>query len=210
MRTIDSSIITQMGSGAVRPFLLLEMNIDGTHYYYTDCDVPIAVSGCTYTPRGFKLEPIRYSMNDYVDSMRFATDNLDDTFTSAFVGGTPHKGLVKLSMAVFDTAAVPSIIDVPVPLFEGIIDEWSLNESEVSITVSSLLVTWNNRTLAKHSSSCRWKQFKGRECGYRGTETWCDRSYTRCAALGNQANFGGFRWLPSIADKEVWWGRNRG
>ncbi|GAI73202.1 unnamed protein product, partial [marine sediment metagenome] len=44
------------------------------------------------------------------------------------------------------------------------------------------------------------------ECGYGGGETWCDRTYARCVVLANSDNFGGFRWLPSIVDKEVFWG----
>jgi hypothetical protein len=94
----------------------------------------------------------------------------------------------------------------PVTLFQGTIDGWDLDEEKVSLTVASELVQWSQRTLAKHSSSCRWKKFKGTECTYAGAEAWCDRTYTRCAALSNQANFGGFRWLPSIIDKEIWWG----
>jgi phage-related protein len=39
---------------------------------------------------------------------------------------------------------------------------------------------------------CRYRTFKGLECGYSGTETSCNRTYTRCKALGNQQRFGGF------------------
>ena len=38
---------------------------------------------------------------------------------------------------------------------------------------------------------CRW-EFKSPECGYQGEETECDRTFTRCVQLGNQARFGGF------------------
>lgn len=42
------------------------------------------------------------------------------------------------------------------------------------------------------------------------TVTECDRSYSRCSYLNNTANFSGARWLPSILDKTIWWGRNFG
>lgn len=45
------------------------------------------------------------------------------------------------------------------------------------------------------------------ECAYVGTETWCDQSYDRCAALLNMDNFGGMRFIPAIAEKEIWWGK---
>ena len=39
---------------------------------------------------------------------------------------------------------------------------------------------------------CRYKEFKGPYCGYNGSESECDRTYTRCKELGNQQRFGGF------------------
>ncbi len=43
-------------------------------------------------------------------------------------------------------------------------------------------------------------------CRYAGAETWCDRSWERCAALDNTINFEGCRWLPGIQGKQIWWG----
>lgn len=39
------------------------------------------------------------------------------------------------------------------------------------------------------------------------TYAWCDHSYERCAQMSNSDNFGGFRWLPFLQDKILWWGR---
>lgn len=97
--------------------------------------------------------------------------------------------------------------EVSIEIFEGLIDSWSMSEGKIEITVANILSQWAQRTLSKHSASCRWKEFKGTECGYAGSETWCDRTYARCEVLSNTASFGGFRWLPSIVDKEIWWGR---
>ena len=92
-------------------------------------------------------------------------------------------------------------------LFEGILDGWSISENKLNISVTNILSRWAQRTLSTHSSSCRWKKFKGTECGYTGGEAWCDRTHARCQALGNEAHYGGFPWLPSIVGKEIWWGR---
>jgi len=206
MRTIDAAFLASLEAKTLKPFFALDLDIDGTHYRYTDCDVPLVVDGERYLPRGAKLEPIRYSLGTVVDSMKMQIDNLDSALTAAFVDGTPQGSTVILKLVI-----VEDFIPTPVntTLFQGIIDGWNLDEESVSFTVASELVRWTQRTLAKHSASCRWKEFKGTECAYAGAETWCDRSYTRCVAVGNQANFGGFRWLPSIIDKELWWGRTR-
>jgi hypothetical protein len=45
-------------------------------------------------------------------------------------------------------------------------------------------------------------------CRYTGAETWCDRSWDRCSTLANTVNFGGFRYLPSIVGKQIFWGQS--
>jgi len=104
--------------------------------------------------------------------------------------------------ALANENAMPAIT-----IFEGNLGNWWLDEEKISFTVTNQFSQWNQTTLNRHSPSCRWKKFKGIECGYEGSETWCNRTYARCQALDNTANFGGYRWLPSIVDKNVWWGQ---
>jgi hypothetical protein len=40
------------------------------------------------------------------------------------------------------------------------------------------------------------------------TYSWCDHSYESCDRMGNTLNFGGFKWLIYLQDKEFTWGRN--
>ncbi|MBU2539168.1 MAG: hypothetical protein KKH22_12100, partial [Proteobacteria bacterium] len=89
----------------------------------------------------------------------------------------------------------------------GAIDDWRSPEGSIEMTIASDMSQWHQKTMRMQSSSCSWRVFKGAECGYSGIETRCDRSYARCAALGNSANFGGERWLPSIEDANIWWGQ---
>lgn len=208
MRTINASILAQLEAEELRPFLLLSMTIGGTTYRYTDCDVPIHLTN-TYTPLGFKFSSVKYSLSNIVDKVDISIDNLDSVQTALFVGGTPQGSAVVLSLVVLD-ASLNIVNSSAVILFQGEIDSWKLSERALSITVTSIFYSWSQRTLSKHSPSCRWKQFKSTECNYAGASTWCDRTYPRCIALSNTTNYGGFRWLPSIVDKEVWWGRVQG
>jgi len=208
MRTINASILTQLQSEELKPFYLLSWTIDGTTFRYTDCDVPIYLTN-NYVPLGFKFANIRYSINNIVDKVDIEVDNLDQAQTAIFVGGTPQGSDVTLSIVVLD-ADLNIVNSSAVTLFEGEIDEWVLNERRLSVTVTSIFYNWGQRTLSKHSPSCRWKAFKSTECDYAGASTWCDRTYARCVALANTTNYGGFRWLPSIVDREIWWGRVQG
>ena len=205
MRKFAPAILSALEADELRAFLLLEMDLDGTWYRYTNCDVPIRARGVRFEPFPFTAQPLGYDMNKIVTSARIDLDTSDQTLTSLFVGGTPQPGTVELRYVLLDSDY--AIISNPITLFIGTLDKWTMTETLVKVTVANELKTWDRKTLYKHPASCRWKIFKGDECKYVGAATWCDRSYTRCAALGNTAHFGGFRWGPSLEDKDIWWGR---
>ena len=210
MRLFTPAIMTALRSGEQRAFVLFLMVIDGVDYGYTDCDVPLVYDSVTYEPRGLMGSVISYGNGHIVDQCSFDIDNLDDRLTPAFVGGTPQGSPVFIRMVRLDQAY--TIIPDPALLFEGEIGPWDKPRDlkSIAITVTNDLSRWNQTTMALHSASCRWKVFGGEECGYAGVENWCDRTYSRCEALGNTDDFGGFRWLPSIMDIQIWWGRVQG
>jgi hypothetical protein len=93
--------------------------------------------------------------------------------------------------------------------FTGIIGEYEIQGDKlIKLTLNSELILWNKKALRNHAATCQWT-FKGSECGYGGSGT-CDLSYDSCVALGNQNYFGGFRFLPAIEEKDIWWGRTQG
>jgi len=208
-RPIDADILTKLESKQFRPFYLLHMDIDSVDYRYTDCDVPIVHDTNVYTHRGFRFQSATYSAGRIVDQVQIEIDNLDSVMTSVFVDGTPQDEDVLLMMVVVDDdGTLVEDTDPEIIIFDGQIDSWVLDEEKLKVTVTSALSKWSQKTLSKHPKSCRWKVFKGTECQYAGGETWCDRTYARCIALSNTANYGGFRFLPSLVDKAIWWGSN--
>lgn len=54
-----------------------------------------------------------------------------------------------------------------------------------------------NTPCMKYKPLCNVRKFKDCRCGYTGNETVCDRTYSRCKGLGNQANYQGFISLPA-------------
>lgn len=208
---LDASplIKEQLASGEIRAFTLIHMAIDGVDHRFTDCDVPIALNGDLYEPRGYKLGTVSYSLAKIVDSARFSIDNLDDRLTASFIGGNPQGSPATVYLVALDESykLLGSAPDNNLILFTGEIDDWFAPEGAIEITIVSDLIRWHQKTMRMQSSSCSWQVFKGLECGYAGTETTCNRSYARCIALGNTANFGGERWLPSIEGANIWWGQ---
>ncbi|MFA7347267.1 MAG: hypothetical protein WCZ86_05865 [Desulfurivibrionaceae bacterium] len=209
MLDIDPGILAQLASGEIREFSLLKLVISGQNLCFTECDVPIAFNGDLYVPRPYQIGNVSYSLARIVDSAQLSIGNLDDQLTPYFEGGSPQGSPAMLYDVCLDTnyQLIGIYPDDHVVLFSGEIDDWRGPEGAIELTMASDMVQWHRKTLAMQSSSCRWRVFKGVECGYAGIETKCDRSYARCEAYGNTANFGGERWLPSIEDANIWWGQ---
>ena len=206
MRSINTEIIAQLESGQLKPYLLLSIDLEGVPYLFTSCMVPIALGGELYEPRSFEVQNINYSTTQVVDKATIRIDNLDDYFTAPFVGGDPQGSSVVLSLVVLDENNQP-YGGASTALFYGEIDEWSLQDGELDFGIVNAYARWPQKKTSRHPSSCRWVAFKDTDCKYSGSATTCGRTYADCQSKGNTANFGGFRWLPSIEGKEVWWGK---
>ena len=207
-RSIVSDILDQYENKQLFPFFIIDFTDGSTDYKYTSLDVTQTLTASagpsgTYAPRGFQFESISYTMGTIVDDAVVRVDNLDQSLTPAFVGGTVQGQEATLYTGVLNASG--GVIGT-LMLFQGEIDSFQLEEDYVQITVTSIFTNWSHKSTGKHSSSCRWKVFKGTECAYAGAEGWCDRSYTRCDALANTINFGGFRFLPDLENKTIWWG----
>lgn len=211
-RNLSTAIIDELAGLEMFPFLLLDLTDGTTDYKYTTLDVPIYITASgttasgTYQPKGFKFESINSTVSNVMDDCTLRIDDLDDVLKAAFVGGvirgqtaSVHVGLIDSNEDVIGT----------VLLFTGEVDSFTIDELELRLVIGSIFTKWAHQAYNKHSSSCRWKVFKGVECAYAGAETWCDRSNTRCIVLNNEANFGGFKWLPSIENKKFQWGPNQ-
>lgn len=207
--SIPSAILTALGLKELRPFILFKTTIDSQDYVYTDCNVPILYDGDLYQPRGLKHEQITYSTSRILEKTRVEVDNIDNVLTPAFASGQARGSDAELRGVLLDDA-YHIIESTAICFFDGTIDDWRRPEDMVQMSLVSLFVRWNQKPLTRHGASCRVKKFKGTRCGYSGGSTWCDRTYARCLALANQSNFRGFRWLPSIADLDIWWGRKYG
>lgn len=193
---------------------MVEFSIGSQDFYLTNCEVPQLYGGNLYDSRAFSAVSSKHSSRSVVDSSSFKLDNADDYFTPFFIADVPEGSLVIIRrywlLSSGGASGYYARIGDPIIIFVGNIDSWTSEEGQISVKIKSEFSQWNQTTLRIQSSSCPWKVFKGTECQYAGSEDWCDRTYTRCAALANTANFGGERWVASIIDKVIWWGRAGG
>lgn len=218
MKNLDYDARQQLESQEVIEFQMVEMYLtddppNGT-FYFTNCEVPQIYGSKLYDSRAFTTVSGKYSSRSVVDNISFKVDNADDILTPYFIAGEPEGSLVVIRrywlLSSGGATGYYQLLGNPIIIFVGNLDSWTSSDGEISIKLKSEFSQWDQITLRIQSSSCPWKVFKGTECQYAGSETWCDRTYTRCQALANTANFGGDRWVASIIDKVIWWGRAGG
>jgi phage-related protein len=207
MININEDLLAELESEEVVLFMLLAFDFD-TPYYCTDHDTSLFYDGVKYLHHPFTIEGINFSADMSVDTMNITMDNSDRTFLARLLSEDARNKTVTASVGCLNTNH--QIIDV-LEIFPGILGGWDASEKTVEVTVVNEFVLWQKDTLRVAQSSCPW-DFKGTEgfCGYTGSETWCDQSYDRCLELSNTDNFGGFRFMPSLEEADIWWGRVKG
>lgn len=94
-----------------------------------------------------------------------------------------------------DVNGNPVVIDTTILLFKGLINNLQLASTYCAFSVEKPLYSYStvspNMT---YDINCQFK-FMDSRCGYTGAETKCDKTKTRCQALGRIEYFGGY---PSV------------
>ena len=203
MKTISTAINAQLEAEQFSYFYTVELRLSAITLYYTDADRPVHYNDIRYTPAPLAFADIAYAAALSVDQVSVEFGNANLTMSAYLLGEDARNRTTIISQGVMNAAG--TVLGLT-NLSQGIVGEWELTEDRATIRALNELVLWRKRPLRTASATCPWV-FKGTECGYAGAGAWCDQSYSRCAELGNQANFGGFRFLPALMEKQLWWGR---
>jgi len=208
MRTFDANFQAQLEAEIAFFALLLEFDFSIT-YYYNNSDIPIYYSNHLYLPISLGMGSVNISSALSVDRTTIELANAGLQMSSILLGEDVRNKTVILSFAAINSAREVIAAE---NIFTGLMDSWSVKEDKATLTVVNELVFWNKKALRMQSSSCPWMLVTdgSNECAYSGSESWCDKSYDRCNALSNTNSFGGFRFLPAISEREIWWGRKQG
>jgi len=203
MKTISTAVNAQLEAEQFQYFYTVEIQLASVTLYYTDCDRPVHYDGIRYTPAPISFADIAYAAALSVDQVTVEFGNADLTMSAYLLGEDARNKTIIIGQGVINSAGTTLGIT---NLFQGIIGEWEIREDRATIRALNELVLWRKRPLRTASATCPWT-FRGTECAYAGGGGWCDQSYSRCYELSNTDNFGGFRFLPALMEKQIWWGR---
>jgi hypothetical protein len=197
MKLVDPVLLNEFKKGYYRPAVLV--NIDNV-LFFTDWDNIIYYNAVPYYSRGMRTSSVRSGGSNIVDSFTLTIDDVNREIYAQMITRPVFGVSFEMILLVLDR--YQSTLSSTV-LFRGLVDGWEYSPGSMRINIVSLLIQWTRRTTKYFSASCRWQKFKGLECKYSGSGSFCDRSYDQCTVYGNTANFGGFRWLPSLSDKRL-------
>jgi hypothetical protein len=205
MRNFIPGIASTIAAEEMTYFFLLELQLGAATVRYNDSDIQIIHEGKTFTPIAFKFGDISGSATLAVESIDIEIDDTGKTLAAIVLNEDIRNKWAILSVGAIDSEYVVHVQE----FLRGIIGGWQLyDENTLKITITNELVLWNKKPLRIQMSSCPWV-FKGTECAYSGGESTCDQTYERCRFLGNTDNFGGDRFINSMMQKEIWWGRTQ-
>lgn len=205
MRTLPSDLAAEISKESWFLAHLVEITLDSYTYRYCDIDMDIWHEGNQYLARGIEFDAANLSLLPKVDSITFEIDNVALEISSMVMNNEVRGKRCVIYRAAVDRQSLQPIGTAT--LFVGFLDEVEIDHQRGRFTVFNQFIKWKTPTPRRiHSATCPWT-FKGAECGYSGSETWCDHSWDRCSTLGNTPSFGGFRWLPALQDKEISWGK---
>lgn len=178
-----------------------------TPLYFTDLDVDVWFEDTQYIAWGLSVQEISYSLTATVDRLDIQLDDVDSTFTALALNEEIRGKRLTVHKVALDSHA--QVIGAA-KFFSGIIDEFSGDDKNgvMRMQVYSPLILWKRRTPRRiHQATCPWEYGDSETCRYVGTMGRCDQSYAACSERANTLNFGGFRFLPSLQNKQIWWGR---
>jgi hypothetical protein len=163
-----------------------------------------------YSPNMFEFGSISLSTSQIVDNVDITILDVANTYKGIFIEQEYIQGSrFTLFMVLLDDSRVPigEDLNYRIVLFDGTLDSWDLDEELIKVKITNQLYQWERRTLRKHSATCGWRTFGSSPCPHilQSGES-CDREYNQCSQWGHTAYFGGFRFLPSLVDKDIWWG----
>lgn len=180
----------------IRTLITIELDSGPFRILANDSIASIDIDSNTYYARMVETSGIETSLDGTIDSMVVSVSDIAQEFASLVAnnGDVLTNRACKVEEAIFD-GDTTTIIGDPVLLFDGVINKIQLTAKNFVFTIERILNNYSSLSPNMvYDVNCQWR-FKSTKCAYSGEETKCDKTLTRCKALSNVTNFGGY---PSV------------
>lgn len=154
----------------------------------------LSIGGNDYIATMVKRGDIRNSMDGTVEKVNISISNILQEVSSlvANEGDTLTNRRVKIEEVIFD-GDTAVILDDPILLFEGLMNNIQLSAIEFNFDVERVLGGYSTQSPnSTYDVNCQWK-FKDERCQYSGSSAKCDKTFTSCLV---KTRFGGYPSIP--------------
>lgn len=210
MATLPTWIAAHRADATRATFWLVKLHLS-TPLYLTDCDQPIFWDSKTWSPVPLKVEGVQSDSSSAAANggrLSLASGGSYWQPLLAEIAGGKRDFEVSLWELWLDPAGLPSAVPeadavrlVAVTRVEG--GQWVRDWATFTLGPSSDPAL-GRLPFREYGPICTYRAFKGPQCGYSGSETECNRTPARCAALGNSTRFGGFTAMPGDEEIVTW------
>lgn len=201
MRPLPTYMTTHMKDRGYRACQLVDITnvTTGVHYRFTDWSANVVFSGNTYSHRSFSAGTAVTDAKSR-QAVQIGFNNQDKFFTPLAFAYTWRDWPATLYEAWFDASNVlQAVIIKVIGTAQGLLIEEEGGVARASTAIAfGANIDQSTGPRVVYGVNCP-HLFKGVDghCGYIGIATDCDRTFTTCAQLGNEARFGGHRFALS-------------
>ena len=188
---LSPELDVKVRNGVNKPLELYELLLDsGTLYYSTE---RIVWGGNTYLAKVATRSDIRKFKGGEFDRFSVTFSNVDTQMAQVVLGNEIEGRRIIVRRIDRDIAGDSQV------LFHGRMQRPSaIDEDVCTIEALELIGSIDDEGPSRQFTVGCAVDFKGRACGYTGSETDCDKSWARCSQLANTRHFSGFRFMPHI------------
>lgn len=187
----------QLANPAVKTRRLITIELDTPfRILENDSAGSIVIGGNTYYTKLVQTSAVQGSLDGNSEKLDVIISDIAQDFAGlvAEYGDVLTNTACKVEEVIFD-GDTTTIVGNPMLVFEGLINNLQLSAYGCAFSVERVLYSYStvspNMT---YDVNCQFK-FKDGRCQYSGSETKCNKTLSRCQALGNVTRFGGY---PSV------------
>lgn len=189
--------LSEVEKDEIIPRKLLKIELDEGSVYVLDNETleSLEYNGETYLGAPLKHGQIKNDDNSTVNNLQIELSNVDSTLSALVAnrGDVITNAFAVLTLVFLNVNTNQLISGMQKVLYSGRCNNLSLDFEKATMTIDSELGGYDKLApVIKYRPTCQVRRFKDCRCGYSGSASSCDRSFSRCKELNNTLNFRGF------------------
>ena len=189
--------LSELEKDEIIPRKLLKIELDGGSVYILDNETLESLDFNSETYLGAPLShgEIKNDDNSAVNKLEIELSNVSLAISGIIGnrGDVITNSFAVLTLVFLNVNTNELISGLQKILYSGRCNNLALNFEKATVDIETELGGYEKTApVIKYRPNCQVRRFKDCRCGYSGSESYCDRTFARCAQLGNTLNFRGF------------------